>query len=148
MSRFSEQFRRHSVALISLAVALTSLAYNTWRNERTEANRNVRTTGVQLLLKLSELDQVVFFARYDQDTEIRGNPRVGWALALTIRDLGRLTQEPAIGSSESLLAVWGDQWRPLSQGQAEAERAAAADEISAAIERLREDISTVLAELD
>jgi hypothetical protein len=50
------QLRRHSVALVSLFVAFSSLAYNTWRNEKTEMNRNVRTAGVEMLLQLGELD--------------------------------------------------------------------------------------------
>lgn len=148
MPTFREQLRRHSVALISLAVALTSLGYNTWRNERTEANRNVRTAGVALLLKLSELDQVVFFSHYDMDSENRGNPRIGWALVLTIRDLGRLTLEPAIGSSEALVATWDEHWRVLSEGETRSTRQPSADAISAAIERVRADVSAVLSDLD
>jgi hypothetical protein len=53
--RISEQLRRHSVALISLVVAVSSLAYNTWRNERTEANRKIRVAGLELLLQLGHL---------------------------------------------------------------------------------------------
>ncbi len=64
---FKNQMRQHSVALISLAIALSSLAYNTWRNEQTEANRNVRAAGIELLLKLGELDRVVFLIHYDRD---------------------------------------------------------------------------------
>ena len=37
-----EQFRRNMVALISLVIAITSLGYNTWRNEASEANRTQR----------------------------------------------------------------------------------------------------------
>jgi len=33
LSSLKEQIRRNSVALISLAVAVSSLGYNTWRNE-------------------------------------------------------------------------------------------------------------------
>jgi len=54
-------------ALISLVVALGSLTYNTWRNERTEHNRNVRTAAFELLTKLAELERVVFLAQYDRD---------------------------------------------------------------------------------
>lgn len=36
------QLKRHSVALISLFVALASLGYNTWRNETSELHRNRR----------------------------------------------------------------------------------------------------------
>ena len=45
MTTLRQQLRNNSVALISLVVALTSLAYNTWRNERTEHNRNIRTAS-------------------------------------------------------------------------------------------------------
>lgn len=43
--RISEQIRRNAVAIISLIVALTSLGYNTYRNELSEANRTVRQVG-------------------------------------------------------------------------------------------------------
>ena len=36
--RITEQIRRNTVAIISLIVALSSLGYNTYRNELTEAN--------------------------------------------------------------------------------------------------------------
>ncbi len=133
--------RQHSVALISLAIALSSLAYNTWRNEQTEANRNVRTAGIELLLKLGELDRVVFFSHYDKD-EIRGNPRSGWAYVLTIRDLVALTSEPAVSSSADLLRVWDENWSGLGKNDA------SADLISAGIDQLRNDVLSVLAALD
>jgi hypothetical protein len=53
---------QRSVVFISLAVALSSLAYNSWRNEKTEDNRNIRTAGVELLLTLGELERVIFSA--------------------------------------------------------------------------------------
>ena len=133
--------RQHSVALISLAIALSSLAYNTWRNEQTEANRNVRTAGIELLLKLGELDRVVFFSHYDKD-ETRGNPRSGWAYVLTIRDLAALTSEPAVSSSADLLRVWNENWSGLGKNDA------SADLISAGIDQLRNDVLSVLAALD
>ena len=138
---FKSQFQQHSVALISLAIALSSLAYNTWRNEQTEANRNVRTAGIELLLKLGELDRVVFFSHYDKD-EIRGNPHLGWAYVLTIRDLVALTSEPAVSSSADLLRAWDENWSGLGKNDA------SADLISAGIDRLRNDMLSVLAALD
>lgn len=141
MMSFKEQLKRHSVALISLVVALASLGYNTWRNEQTEANRNVRTAGVQLLLLLGELDRTVFFSHYDMD-ETRGSPRSGWAYVLTVRDLGRLTAPPATESSQNLLAVWQANWPGLGRDDA------AANAISSAIDRTRADMLVVLAALD
>ena len=49
MRTFREQLRSNAVALISLTVALSSLGYNTWRNERTEHNRNIRAAAFEIL---------------------------------------------------------------------------------------------------
>lgn len=141
MNRWSKQLKRHSVALISLAVALSSLSYNTWRNEKTEANRNVRTAGIELLLALGELERVVFFSHYDRD-EVRGNPRSGWAYVLTIADLAALTEEPAVESSRALLSAWQDNWAGLGMDD-DAEKV-----ISDHIDRQRSDVLAVLSALD
>lgn len=139
--RLRDQFSRHSVALVSLVVALTSLAYNTWRNEQTEANRNVRTAGIELLLQLGELDRIVFFSHFERD-RVRGNPREGWAIVLLVRDLGTLTPSPAAESTAELLEVWDASWQGLGQDDAAHER------IDAAIEAARDDLRNVLRELD
>ena len=47
MTTVGRQLRDNAVALISLVVALGSLGYNTWRNERTEHNRNVRKFQIE-----------------------------------------------------------------------------------------------------
>ncbi len=141
MKTLINQLRQHSVALISLAIALSSLGYNTWRNEQTEANRNVRAAGIELLLKLGELDQVVFFNHYEQDME-RGNLRLGWAYVLTIKDLGALMNEPAASSSMDLFNTWNARSSELSSnGPSQAI-------ISTSIEQLRAHTHIVLAELD
>jgi hypothetical protein len=141
VNTIKSQISRHSVALISLIIALSSLAYNTWRNEQTEENRNVRTAGIELLLKLGELDRVVFYSHYDQDRE-RGNPRSGWAYALTIRDMASLMHEPAISSSTALIGTWRENWSGLGSDDL------AAGRISDSIDRTRNDVLAVLANLD
>ena len=141
MNTIKSQIARHSVALISLVVALSSLAYNTWRNEQTEENRNIRTAGIELLLKLGELDRVVFYSHYDQDQD-RGSPRSGWAYALIIRDLGSIMLEPASGSSTVLIEIWQQNWSGLGSDDL------AASSISDSIDRTRTDVLAVLAGLD
>jgi len=42
------QLRHNFVALISLAIAITSLSYNTWRNEHSEGNRNKRFAAFEI----------------------------------------------------------------------------------------------------
>ena len=57
-----EQLRRNAVALISLVVALSSLGYNTWRNEQTEANRNERQAAFEVLLSWESCSRSSFIA--------------------------------------------------------------------------------------
>ena len=59
-----EQLRRNAVALISLVVAITSLGYNTWRNEASEHNRNQRLVAVEMLVQLGSLYQTLLDIEY------------------------------------------------------------------------------------
>jgi hypothetical protein len=113
---FFEQVRRNSVALISLAVAITSLSYNTWRNEATEYNRNQRVAAFEILLKLGELQQTVFHVHYDRDFD-KGNPRIGWAYVLTINDLAQILPDAPRVAAEELLQAWGENWEGLSESE-------------------------------
>ena len=110
---YVEQLRRNAVALISLVVAVSSLSYNTWRNEATEDNRNLRFAAFEVLLKLGELQQVVFHVHYDKDLD-KGNPRIGWAYVLTINDLAKVLPGAMQESATELLQAWGGNWESLA----------------------------------
>ena len=139
---FAKQLQRHSVALISLVIALSSLSYNTWRNEKTESNRNQRVAAFEILLKLSELQQVVFHHHYDKDTEHRGNPRTGWTYALTIRDLSRVLPAPYPEGADSLLEIWSQNWEGLEASKA------SVDAVLDGIENTRGDMLELLKSLE
>jgi len=132
MTSLRQQLRDNAVALISLVVALSSLAYNTWRNERTEHNRNVRTAAFELLTKLAELERVVFLAQYDRDVA-GGNPRTGWTYVLVIRDLSALVPAPVPVQAQELQRVWSGNWEGLGKDDE-----TAVDHIDAAIVKLRD----------
>jgi hypothetical protein len=114
MSTLRQQLRNNAVALISLMVALGSLSYNTWRNERTEYNRNIRTATFELLVKLSELQRVVYLAQYDRDRS-GGNPRTGWTYVLVIRDLSSVEPPPVPAKAAQLQQTWGENWEGLGR---------------------------------
>jgi len=137
-----EQLQRNTVALISLVVAVTSLGYNTWRNEASEYNRNQRLVSIEVLRNLGQLQQVVFHRHYDMDETDKGNARTGWAIVLTITDLAIVLEEPLPAAAEDLQAVWGDDWQKLGSNQP------GVDRIIAAIEALRKDIHALLKNLD
>jgi len=110
-----DQLRRNAVALISLVIAVSSLSYNTWRNEKTEDNRNQRFAAFEILLKLGELQQVVFHHHYDKDKSDKGNLRTGWSYVLTVRDLSRVLHPPLPGTADKLLTVWSENWEGLDE---------------------------------
>jgi len=141
MSTFRQQLRNNAVALISLVVALGSLGYNTWRNERTEHNRNIRTATFELLGKLAELERVVYLAQYDRDTH-GGSPRTGWTYVLVIRDLAAVVPPPVPAQAAELQRIWGENWEGLGRDDE-----AAVTRIDDAIGGLREGALATLRSL-
>ena len=97
--------RDNLVAIVSLAVALSALGYNTWRNERTERNRNIRVAGIEMLREIGSLQQIIFYAHYAEG-DARGDPRMGWADVLTIGDLAALMPPDVMRDAEALRKTW------------------------------------------
>lgn len=139
--QLSEELRRQSLAIVSLLVALAALGYNTWRNELTETNRNVRRAGFEMLVHISELQRVAYLAHFDGD-KVAGNPRKGWVEVLVIRDLATFMPENDQVRAETLYMAWNDNWNGLG----ESDLAIAA--IDTAINDLRQDIVMILEALD
>lgn len=132
MTSIRQQLRDNTVALISLAVAISSLAYNTWRNERTEHNRNVRTAAFEVLVRAADLERVTFLAQYDHDRN-GGSPRTGWTDVLAIQDLSALVPGAIPSRAADLLQVWRENWGDLGKADE-----IAVNHIDEAIGKLRE----------
>ena len=141
-TKFVDQLRRNRVALISLAVAIISLSYNTWRNEASEENRTQRLVSIEILLKLADLQQVVWHHHYDGDIEDKGNLRTGWAIVLTIKDISNILDEPRPKPAEDLWRVWNANHKELEDSTA------AKDAVIDAIEQTRQDTLTLLQHLE
>lgn len=147
------QVRRHSVALISLMVALVSLGYNTWRNETSELQRNWRQAAFELTTELNELQQIVLYRRYfygredhpllpveNAETWIRG-----WGKATSIRDLSRLLPEPLPTHGTTLFDTWQANAGQLHSNTPGAEQAEQA--MLASLNEMREAILRFIDEL-
>jgi len=132
MTPLREQLRNNSVALTSLLVALCSLAYNTWRNERTEHNRNIRAAAFEMLTKLADFERVVFLAHYDRD-RTNGNPRTGWTYVIVLNDLAEILPGPVQPRAVALRDTWRANWENLGSDDD-----AAVDTVDAGIASLRE----------
>lgn len=135
-----EQVRRNFVALVSLVIAVSSLSYTSWRHEQTEENHNYRTAAFEVLLKLGQLQQLVFHRHYDQELD-KGNPRTGWAYVLTIEDLSSLLPDPAPENADLLVKAWGSHWQGLGSDQQ------SVDAITGAIDNSRQQTITLLESL-
>ena len=131
MPGMRDQLRNNMVAIISLVIALSALGYNTWRNERTERNRNVREAGFELLSEIGSLQQIIFYAHFAMGDQ-RGDPRMGWADMLTINDLAALMPADVAQDARELRTVW----EADSAGLAEDDKAF--QRIDAAIDALRQ----------
>lgn len=140
--RIRDQLQRNAVAIVSLAIAITSLGYNTWRNEASEYNRNQRLISIEVLRNVGQLQQVIFHNVFEMDVEDKGNPRTGWVHVLAIRDLTQLLDGPAPESGTELWKVWDAEWdklEPLSESYGS---------VTEALEAVRTNTHALLRSLD
>jgi hypothetical protein len=137
----AEQLRRNSLAMISLLVALMALGYNTWRNELTEHNRNIRFAGFEMLLHASELRRISYLAHYDRDNT-EGNPRAGWVKVMIIRDLSMIMPPSLQAGANELHGIWEREWQGLGSDDESIES------IELALDAVRTGILETLEELE
>jgi hypothetical protein len=136
---FRQQVQRNIVALISVFIAVSSLSYNTWRNEKTELNRNLRQGSFEVLLKLGELRELVYHLEYDRAVTERSAERTGWVTVFVIRDLASVLEEPVPAAAESLYDAWAEHWDGLAQRNEKGELDGTSRRaIEAEIDRLRD----------
>jgi len=140
---FGHQFRQHSLAIVSLFVALSALGYNTWRNEQTEQNRNIRQAGFEMLMQIAELQRITYLAHFESETQT-STPRRGSVEVLVLRDLAKLIPDPALKMRvETLFDVWTENWEKLGNDDD-----VAVATIDRAINELRQDVLKALEKLD
>jgi len=137
-----EQLRRNTVALISLAVAITSLGYNTWRNEASEHNRNQRLVSIELLLMLGDLQLLTLDRHYGENIDGEAVLRRAWAKVLTVRDISQVTAGSVPESAEQLYEVWSADYDQLGSDTE------AKDRVLSALEQVRMDTHEVLNNLE
>src|SRR5579872_1337474 len=128
-----QQIKNNLIAILSLFIAITALYYNTWRNEQTEKNRNIRTAAFEVLKELGDLQIVINYAHY-QPTNPYGNPFYGWAHIAMINDLSQLLPQPIHNNSQTLTQMWNQNWMKIKTDDG------AIDAISNEIDHTRESV--------
>ena len=127
-----------ALALVSLFIALSGLAYNTWRNETTEAHRNVRQAAFVLLEHSGQMQQLVDARFYGGDRS-EANRIACWGKAALVRDLGALVSQAADARAQALFNTWRERAGALDAGDATAERAIS-DRLAAVRTQVLEDL--------
>ncbi|MBS0514042.1 MAG: hypothetical protein JSS16_01005 [Proteobacteria bacterium] len=126
--------RRNAVALISLSVALFSTSYNTWRNQTTEAHRNVREASFVLLEQAGELQQLAQHRYYGGDHS-QMNWIACWGKATLIRDMAPLVSKDVQTRAEAVFVAWKE-----NAGELESGRGESAQHIEMAIDALTGEV--------
>ena len=157
MDTIRAQIHRNAVALISLVIAVGSLGYNTWRNETTEEQRNIRHAAFRVLEGLGELQEVAdyryYYLPFEETDEKEGQLRLrGFGSVAMIRDLMNLMPQPAPRVGQELHELWSTHVNFLNEINAKGkhmQRATQADrELAQAISDTREAVVMVLSSLE
>lgn len=137
-----KQIKNYQLAVMfSFLFTLLGFSYNVWRMEITEENANIRTACFELLLVLSELEQLIYIAHYDKDTS-EGSPRKGWVKVGLIVDLSVLTSKKVKLSTLELKNMWTTHWQSIDHSEASVQA------IVTSLEDSRTEIKMLLQELE
>ncbi len=96
-----------------------------------------------MLIKLNELQEIVYLSYYDAEASDSSIFRRGWSKVLIIRDLSAVLDRPLPMRADELHGVWDNQWTGLEKRQRDS-----LDAIEGAIAKLRADTLGNLKELD
>ena len=127
-------------SIFSMVFAVLGFSYNTWRMELSEDNSNIRTAAFEVLLQLSELEQVIYAAHYDKNTA-EGSPRKGWVKVGLVNELSVLIGPQVKIESVQLKLIWSERWQDVTSSED------AVIELVAQIDKVRGSINVALRHL-
>lgn len=157
VSKLSDHLKRNSVALISLFIAIFALAYNTWRNERSESQRNVRQAAFRVIENLGEMQEVIdaryYYLPFDEGKDSEPELRLqGYGNLAMSHDLMNLMPPPVPAVGDHLYTTWLEHFETLTDldgnGQHTEEAQRAEETIRKALASSREAVMETLRKLD
>lgn len=157
MESIGEQFRANGVALVSIAIAIVALGYNTWRNETTESQRNVRHAAFRVLESLGELQEIAdaryYYLPFETAHVSEGESRIrGFGTVTMVRDLTGVMPDPAGKAGSELYDLWLRHFLELHRVTADGQHTSSATQaeqyLTVAIRETRAAVLEVLSRLD
>lgn len=146
-ARLLSQLEQHSVALVSLLVAVLALTLNTERANTSEHQRTTRDASFRVLTELSQLQLLIDEAHYGASAQ-RAQPIIGWARVNYMRDLSMLIPDPVPRELEALYLTWQQQVGQLGVLDDVEASLQANVAISHNVRRARASVKQVLVQLD
>ncbi len=140
------QIQRNAVALISLTIAVCSLSYNTWRNETTERQRNLRHASFEVIDHLEQLQSVVNAMVYPSQRRVELWVD-GWGQIKAAQTLSTLLPEPVPQTLDALVDRWTENVSLLRGDDREAAQRADL-ELTKYIDQSRSAVLTVIKQLE
>ena len=135
-----QTLKNNWLSLLSLAVALSALFYNTWRNEQTELNRNYRASGFEIVREIAKLQLLVDQTFYAPESN--NNAIEGWTRINFIQSLSAIMSSSVKQRADDLKLVWSEQWQQLN------EKESANKLITEANRALEQEVLIALKQLD
>ena len=127
--------------VFSVLLSISGFSYNVWRLESTETNNTIRTASFEILLELSQLEQLIYSLHYDKD-DMEGSPRKGWVKVGLINDLSPLAGENIAQKSEALRKIWAENWTSIEDSND------ATNQVIGAIDGVRAEINKTITTLN
>ena len=126
--------------IFSVLLSVSGFSYNVWRLESTETNNTIRTASFEILLELSQLEQLIYSLHYDKDA-MEGSPRKGWVKVGLVHDLSPLAGKNIAQKSEILRRVWAENWNSIEDSND------ATNQVIDAIDGVRDEINKTITTL-
>ena len=111
-SILKQQVQQNLLAIISIAIAITALSYNSWRNEQSEDNRNFRAAGFEIMREAAHLQLLVDTATYSEKSKDVDAIK-GWVSVNLILSLSDLMTPEIKKQATDLKSVWSENWSVL-----------------------------------
>ncbi len=107
-----KQIKNNLLAILSIAIAISALGYNSWRNELSEENRNYRAAGFEIMREAAHLQYLADTLTYSQDKN-KADPIEGWVRINLIISLSKLMMPEIQIHADRLKRVWEENWTVL-----------------------------------
>lgn len=141
-THFQTKYQLYLLTLIfSILFSLVGFSYNVWRMELSEQNNTIRTASFEILVALSELEQLIYTAHYDGNL-IEGSPRKGWVKVGLVDDLSRLTAPSIELQADKLTKTWSANWDKIGNNDS------SVMSVVTTIDKVRTEIKRVLKSLE